>query len=165
MTIAIAAAALAVSLTTLGMTRWRDRRDLFLRIHERLASIELQEGRRLIHELLRDKGLAVADLATDQRAQINHTLSSTSVASFYYTRRYIRRPDMIAQWGQLLADVCDSTEPFFAYRDAEVGGRIWPELRTFAVDARRQGPRGGCAVPVLERLGKRPLGSEPPCQP
>lgn len=92
MTVAIATAALAVSLTALVMTY---RRDLFLRIHERLASVDLQEGRRLIHKLLRDDGVVVAGLTSDQYAQINHTLSSMNVACFYYARGYISPEDMI----------------------------------------------------------------------
>ena len=65
--VAVADAALAVSLSTFLINRRRDRRDLFLRLHERLASIDQRRGRKLIHEMLRHQHTRVEDLGDDTR--------------------------------------------------------------------------------------------------
>ena len=134
----VAGVALAVSLFAYFAGRWRDRRDLFLRVHERLAAADLQEGRRLIHELLRDQQRKVGELEPRQRDLINYTLSNLNVACFYYRRRYVRRKDMKEMWGRPLVDAFNSAGPFLEFRDRENGGvPIWPDLRAFVEDARK----------------------------
>jgi len=51
MSITISIAALAVSLSAFLSSRWRDLRDLMLRVHERLVTRDQQRGRRLVFEM------------------------------------------------------------------------------------------------------------------
>lgn len=64
MTVAIAVAALAVSVSTVLANRWHDRRDLMLRVHERLVTAEQQRGRRLLYAM-RDADMRVEDLGDE----------------------------------------------------------------------------------------------------
>jgi hypothetical protein len=155
--VVLAAAAFAVSLSTFLINRRRDRRDLFLRLHERLASVDQQRGRKLIHERLRRQHKLVEDLGDDYEA-INNALAMLNVACFYYARRYISRKDWLETWSVPIVRAIDAAEPFLAYRDAQVGGaRTWPELRQFAADARKYLQRHGREAeladhPVTESL-------------
>jgi hypothetical protein len=138
--IAIAAAALAVSLSaflaSVLTSRRRDKRDLFLRVHERLASTDQQRGRQLIHRM-NEQHRKVADLTDEEYEAINNALSILNVECFYYARRYISRQDMLENWAHSIARVYEAAEPFVAYRDAQTAGaRNWPALHKFAADAR-----------------------------
>jgi len=135
--VAVAAAAFAVSLSTFLINRRRDRRDLFLRLHERLASVDQQRGRWLIHERLGRQHKRVEDLSDDYEA-INNALATLNIGCFYYVRRYISRKDWLEIWSVPIVRAIDAAQPFLAYRDALVGGaRTWPEMRQFAADARK----------------------------
>lgn len=118
--VAIAVAAFVVSLSTFLINRRRDRRDLFLRLHERLASIDQQRGRKLIHEMLRRQHKRVEDLGDDYEA-INNALAMLNVACFYYVRRYISRKDWLEIWSVPIVRAIDAAEQFLAYRDSQVG--------------------------------------------
>lgn len=142
MTIAIAVAALAVSLSTFLTSRWRDRRDLFLRIHERLASVDQQRGRLMIHRM-KSRGTRVTDLSEDEYEAINNALSVLNVACFYYLRRYISRKDMLRTWSVSILRAFDAAQPFLNYRNSLTGTRTWPELQTFTADAERYLQRHG----------------------
>jgi hypothetical protein len=64
MIVAIAIAALVISLSTFVTSHWRDRRDLLLRVHHGLTTVDQQRGRRLAHQLLGEKHMAVDALMT-----------------------------------------------------------------------------------------------------
>jgi hypothetical protein len=116
---------------------------------------ELQEGRRLTHELPREQEQAVAAVSPDQRAQINHTLSNLNVACFSSNRRYVSREDMPGRWGGTLSRACESAEPFLAYGDLQPGGTpIWTDLRAFAADASTH----SCSCDRWSRRWARRLG-------
>jgi hypothetical protein len=51
LSVAISAGALGVSLSTFVISRYRDRRDLLLKLLDRLTTPEQQDGRRLIHQM------------------------------------------------------------------------------------------------------------------
>jgi hypothetical protein len=141
MTVVIAGVALAFSVATFFTSfltnRQRDQRDLFLRIHERLGSVDQQRGRQLIHELLKEQGKRVEDLDADQREAINNALGTLNLSCFYYVRRYIRRADLLQLWGLAILRVFDAAAPYLTYRASQSGGvRIWQDLDVFAADAR-----------------------------
>jgi hypothetical protein len=86
--------ALAVSISTFLTNRWRDRRDLLLRVHERLTMADQQRGRRLIYGKIA-KGIPLEDLDEDERTAINNALVTLDAVAIYYRRRYIRRADLL----------------------------------------------------------------------
>jgi hypothetical protein len=134
--VAISAAAFAVSLSTLHINRRRDKRDLFLRVHERLAAVEQQRGRKFLYEM-REQRRSVAEVTTEEREVIDHALSMLNVACFYFVRRYISRKDLKRQWALSIVRTVNAAEPYIAYRDAQRGTQTWPDLLRFTSEARK----------------------------
>jgi hypothetical protein len=110
MSIAISIAALAVSLSAFLSTRWRDRRDLMLRVHERLVTRDQQRGRRLVFEMS-EKKTQVEDLSADDYELINSALAALDVLVIYYKRRYIRRKDVLEIWAAQVLRVVRAAQP------------------------------------------------------
>jgi hypothetical protein len=140
----ISSAALALSLGAFLTSRWRDRRDLLLRIHDRMTAADQQRGRRLIYEMS-EQHRRVEDLSDDEYASINNALASLNTLGLYYRRRYVRRKDILELWALPVVRILLAAEPFLAHRD-ELAGTRWPELRTFALGRREvsAAARGGC---------------------
>jgi hypothetical protein len=145
--LAISSAALALSLGAFLTSRWRDRRDLLLRIKEGLLTVDQQRGRRLIYEMS-EKHRKVEDLSEDEYVSINNALSSLNNLGIYYRRRYIRRKDILELWALPVVRLLRAAEQFLAHRD-ELAGTRWPELRTFALDAERYLQRHGVGVKAV----------------
>jgi hypothetical protein len=133
----LSAAAVTISISTFAASRRRDRRDLFLRVHERLVTTEQQESRRLIHEL-GEQGKRVEDYTDDERARVNNALAAFNVLGIYYKRRYIRRKDVLEFWAVPLLRLMPSAEPYLKRRDSfGTTGQEWPELRALVDDSQR----------------------------
>jgi len=122
--LAISSAALALSLGAFLTSRWRDRRDLLLRINERLITADQQRGRRLIYDMS-EKHRKAEDLNEDEYVSINNALSSLNNLGIYYRRRYIRRKDILELWALPVVRLLRAAEPFLAHRD-ELAGTRWP---------------------------------------
>jgi len=152
MTIAISIAAFVVSAATFSTSYWRDRRDLMLRVHERLTSMEQQRGRREIHRM-GDQHKRIEDLTPDQYDKINNALAALDVMAVYYKRKYIPREPILEFWADPVLRLMRAAEPFLTHRDQDLlgttGRRTWPALHAFADDARkyleREGPQAGAA--------------------
>jgi hypothetical protein len=146
MTIAISIAAFVVSAATFSTSYWRDRRDLMLRVHQNLTTIEQQRGRRAIHRMS-DQHKRVEDLTPDEYDLINNALAALDLMAVYYRRRYIPREPMLEFWAEPVLRHMRAAEPFLIHRDrdwiATTGRRTWPALHAFADDARRYVERHG----------------------
>lgn len=149
MTVVISTAALILSLAAFLTTRWRDRRDLLLGIHERLTTADQQHGRRLIYEMS-ERNLSVRDLSDDDYALINNALATLNNLGLYYKRRYIRRKDILVIWALAVVRLTRAAEPFLAHRDELIGTRSWPELRELAADAEKHLQRRKIDVKAVE---------------
>jgi hypothetical protein len=136
MTIAISVAALAVSITTLLLSRRRDRRDLLLRMHEHLTTADQQRARRLLY-LMSESGRRVEDLSEQEHALINNALASLNTLGIYYQRRYVRRKDLLEIWAETVLRLLNPAGAFLTYRNALPGGSKWPQLHLLADDARK----------------------------
>ena len=147
--LAISSAALALSLGAFLTTRWRDRRDLLLRVHERMVAADQQRGRRLIYEMSARR-TRVEDLSDDDYVLVNNALASLNNLGIYYRRRYVRRKDILELWALPVVRLLRAAEPFLAHRDGLVGTRTWPELRSFASDAENYLQRQGVDVKAVE---------------
>ena len=151
MTVAIAIAALAVSVSTFLTNRWRDRRDLLLRVHERLTTADQQRGRRLIYSKIA-RGIRPDDLDEDERAAINNALVTLDAIAIYYRRRYIRREDFLELWAVTVVRLVRAAEPFIAHRDALMGTSSLPSLRAFATDAEGYLTRKGTPIKAVDAV-------------
>jgi hypothetical protein len=147
--LALSSAALALSLGAFVTTRWRDRRDLLLRMHDRMTAADQQRGRRLIYDMS-TKQRRVEDLSDDDYVSINNTLASLNNLGIYYRRRYVRREDLLELWALPVVRLMRAAEPFLAHRDELAGTRTWPELRTFALAAEKYLQRQGVEVKAVE---------------
>ena len=159
--IAISIAALVVSISAFVASRYRDRRDLMLKIHDRLVAPDQRRGRRLIYQV-REAGTAIDGLTEDQYALINNALSTLNVLGIYYERRYVARTDVLRFFALNVVRLMPAAEAFLAHRDQVVGTVSWPELRTLAADSanylRRQGQE---ARPALREAGKEGASGSP----
>jgi hypothetical protein len=142
MTIVISVAALALSLSVFLHGRWRDKRDLLLRIHEHLVSTDQQRGRHLLY-VMKETQVGVEGLSDDDYALINNALAALNVLGIYYQRRYVRRKDVLELWGLPVLRVLDAGKEFAIHRDAEHGMLSWPQLRALEADARKYARRTG----------------------
>jgi hypothetical protein len=147
--LAISSAALALSLGAFLMARWRDRRDLLLRVHESMIAADQQRGRRLIYDMSA-KHKRIEDLSDDDYVLVNNTLASLNSLAMYYRRRYVRRKDILELWALPVARLLRAAEPFLAHRDELAGTRTWPELRGFASDAEKYLRRQGVDIKAVE---------------
>jgi hypothetical protein len=132
--VAISTAALAVSVGAFVASRYRDRRDLMLKIHDHLITPDQQRGRRLIYQIC-ESVMAVDNLSEDQHVLINNALSSLNVLGIYYERGYVPRQDVLRFFGLTIARLMPAAESFLAHRDQLVGTYSWPELRALAEDS------------------------------
>lgn len=132
--LAISVTALALSLSVFLHGRWRDKRDLLLKLHEQLVSAEKQAGRRLLYEMA-ERQLNVEDLSQDEHLAINNTLAAFNLLGIYYQRRYIRRADALELWAVPIVRAVPAAKTFLAHRDAQKGTEIFPQLRAMQHDA------------------------------
>ena len=156
MTIVISVAALVLSLSGFLHGRWRDRRDLLLRMHEYLLAADQQRGRRLLY-WMKENQILVKDLSDDEYVLINNALSSLNLLAIYYQRGYVRRKDVLELWALPVARALLAGAAFLAHRDAEQGGTlIWPQLREFGKDSEKYAQRTGMTIsPVVGLLPKQ----------
>jgi hypothetical protein len=76
--------AFVVSAAAFGFTRYTNRRNLLLRIHELLLDLQNQRGRRLLHLVAAADGWD--ELNEENRELINHALAMFDVLGFYVAR-------------------------------------------------------------------------------
>jgi len=156
--VVIASIALAVSLSTFLTNRLRDKRDLLLRVHERLITADQQRGRGLIYNKIA-AGIAVEDLTADEYSAINSALVTLDAAAIYYRRHYIRRKDFLRLWALTIVRVVCAAEPFLDQRKRYLGTESLPDLRAFAADAKKYLARNRTPVKAIE---PRPAGGPDP---
>lgn len=130
-------AALAISALTYRDRRTSDRRDLFLKMHERLVDPDLQEGRRLLYERVgskRDAAVLRADAKEDYQ-KINRALAMFDIFSMYVSRGYIDRKLALEEWGHSLGRAYAQAEPFIEERASVQSWTPWPHFRRFGPEA------------------------------
>jgi hypothetical protein len=158
MTIALSAAALAVSLSSFLATflaaRRRDRRDLLLRMHERLTTADQQRGRRLLY-VMSESGRLVEDLSDDDYELVNNALASLNTLGIYYQRRYVPRPPLLELYAETVLRLMRPAGPFLAHRDALRGRQQWPQLLVLAEEARKYLRRRGIDPAKVEAGTRR----------
>lgn len=125
----LSVAAFAFSLTTFFLQWRKDRRDLFLTIHQALIAPELQEGRRKLHALGTQQIATVHVDDPDGYQQINRALAMFDIFAMYVERRYISEDLALKEWGHSLSLTWEKAEPFIEARRVHSGYRPWPSLR------------------------------------
>lgn len=142
----ISVAAFGFSLLSYFQQRSKDRRDLFLSIHQTLIEPDLQQGRRLLnastHDIDSIHALHEADPAGYQ--QINRALAMFDIFSMYVNRKYVNENLALEEWGHTVAHTWVNAQPFIAARERRDGYLPWAGLRSFgprAVEWASNNPR------------------------
>lgn len=132
-------AALAFTGLTYRDRRKQDRRDLFLKLHERLVDADLQRGRRLLysHARTRQEVTELRESHPEQYDLINRSLAMLDVAGMYVDRDYIDKKDFLSLWGPTYGRAWLAAGPFLDERFAGLrsGSRGWPYFRSLGAEA------------------------------
>ncbi|WEH15301.1 hypothetical protein [Streptomyces sp. VNUA24] len=130
--IIISAIAVTLSLVSLFLSRRKDQRDNFLKLHELLISPELQNGRRVLFELYA-QGSRVEDLDAADYASANRALAAFDVAGLYCHKKYVKEGEILDLWAPSLTRTKYAAVPFIQHRDAFWSGvPTWPHYRRLA---------------------------------
>lgn len=137
--IAISFLALAFNALTYRDRRRQERRDLFLKLHERLLELDLQRGRRLLfdHGKTKEQITALRRERPEEYDLINRAIGMLEVAAMYVERKYVSKDDFLAEWGFVYGRVWEASGPFLDVRFGGVrgGDRGWPRFRKLGPEA------------------------------
>ncbi|MCM0678283.1 hypothetical protein NCC78_26945 [Micromonospora phytophila] len=139
-------ASLLISIAAVAFTglayrdrRRQDRRDLFLKLHERLVEADLQRGRRLLFTRAQtlESVLQLRDEEPDNFDLINRAIAMLDVAGLYVDRKYVDKQDFLAEWGGVYGRAWLAADAFLAVRlgDLRGGRQGWPYFRALGVEA------------------------------
>jgi hypothetical protein len=134
----VAVAALMVSITTAVYTRKRERRQLFLQMHERLIDTDQLLGRRT---LFRDI-TSVEDVGRLERQQpeiylqVHRTLAMLDILGCYAMRGYVDKQVILEEWGHWYAKAYEHGRYVIEYRVSvePTEWLPWPNLRRFGLE-------------------------------
>ncbi len=133
--IVVSVAAFAVSVYALLAKRDQDRRDLFLKMHERLIDAELQEGRRLLRERIGSVddaiGMRKADPVSYQL--VGRALAMFDILGGYVSRGYVDRDLVLEEWGRTYAGCWEHGRHIVMERAERepLTWSAWPHLQAF----------------------------------
>ena len=132
LSIVVSIAAVAISLISLFVSRRKDRRDVFLKLHEMLISPDLQNGRRVLFQLHGRAG-RIDDLSPEDYAAANRALAAFDVAGLYCHKKYVSQDEVIELWAASLTRMKYAARSFLDHRDAFWPGvPTWPYFRRLA---------------------------------
>jgi hypothetical protein len=113
--------AFVMSVFTLFYTRRRDRRDVFLRLHEQLIADDAQRGRFL---LLSAEGPFSALPDEDFRC-IKRALARYDLLGLYAKKKQVRQADVMALWAEPLFFALKAAPDILTYTEEKDGYRPW----------------------------------------
>jgi hypothetical protein len=131
----ISVAALAITGLSYRDRRRQDRRDLFLKLHERLVEADLQRGRRLLFTRARtvEAVLKLRDEEPESFDLINRAIAMYDVAGLYVARNYVDKQDFMTEWGPVYGRAWLAADAFLAVRLGDRQG--WRYFRELGVEA------------------------------
>jgi hypothetical protein len=135
--------AVTFTATTFFLTRARDKRDIFLKIHERQLDPDLQEGRRLLYKSFEGETepdfKLMRDSHPDEYSKINRSLAMLDVMGLYAENRYVSEKLVLEEWGQALADLAPKARVFIEHRSAN-RNKAWLHLSRLLDAASKEYP-------------------------
>jgi hypothetical protein len=140
--IVISVAAFGLSVFTWRERRSNDKRDLFLRLHERLIDDDFLRGRRILTQQLtspEEIKRLVRERGRDYE-MVSRTLSMLDVAALYVERGYIDEKLFLEEWGTLYLSLREKFLILLSER-AKTGQSymwMWPHFQALADDAYAQ---------------------------
>lgn len=138
----ILSAAISLAAFVFSLVNWRerrsmDRRDLFLRVHERLVDIDIQRGRRILGEQIGspEDALALFREYPEDYDLANRSLAMLDVAALYVERGDIEKPPFMQDWGPVYAGMLEPALHFISARTArhpDYNPAPWPHFQALA---------------------------------
>jgi hypothetical protein len=105
-------------------SRNRDRRDIFLKIHELLISDDLQRGRYILFQKITDEE-SIERLTDREWQDVNRALSTFNALGLYMANRYVKEQDVMDTWAHNICTAWKAAKPFISYRERLQGYPAW----------------------------------------
>jgi hypothetical protein len=141
-TIIISILALGFSVFVFANSGKRDRRDLFLHIHQQLLSDQLQRGRFTLFRKVTDEA-AVDQLTGEEYRDVNAALSFYNTLGFYVKSGYVKEHDVMELWDRAIWQAWIAAQPFMTHRQKNMGYHILNNFEFLAGKAREELIRKG----------------------
>ena len=145
--ITLSVAALAFSFFVFFDGRRRDRRDLFLKMHQLMISDDIAKGRYILFEKVTDEE-SVKRLSGDEYRDINRALATYNALGLYVENKYLRERDVMDMWARPIYRAWHIAQPFIAYREQFQGYRPWGYFATLAQKAEHELSRRDNSIEV-----------------
>ncbi len=153
--IIISVAALAFSFFVFFDGRRRDKRDMFLKMHQLMISDDIAKGRYILFEKVTDEE-SVERLSDDEYRDINRALATFNALGLYVENKYLREGDVMDMWAIPIYRVWHIAQPFIAHREQFQGYRPWKYFAILAQKAEHELSRrdNEIEVKVWSRTGE-----------
>jgi hypothetical protein len=131
----VSAGALVLGVVNYRRARKLDKRDLFLKIHERLIEPDVVAGRRLLYALRSKDEAASLVYREDDLTKVYRALAMFDVLALYAENGWIDERTVLDEWGHSLRNSVEPAEYFIAARYETVRWHSWPHYRALATKA------------------------------
>ncbi len=154
--IILSCAAFVFSLFTWRERKFQDQRDLLLKIHERLTDVDIQRGRRILHQKVHsvEDARALFLEHPDDYDFANRALSMLNLAALYVEYGYVDKELFMLDWGFVYASILENCQHFITERVERNSAfpQAWSHFQFLATQA---------AAGDLDDYRKRGAGSLP----
>lgn len=140
--VAISVLALGFSFFVFVDSRQRDRRDIFLQMHQLLIGDDLQRGRYVLYQKVTDED-SVERLTDYEWRDINRALATYNALGLYLANGYVRERDVMDIWAPSICRAWKAAQPYIAYREQLQGYRPWKYFAFLAEKAQQEMARRG----------------------
>jgi hypothetical protein len=162
----IAFLALGFSLFAFLDGRKKDRRDIFLQIHQLLISEDLRRGRFILFQKITDED-SVERLSDGEWRDVDRALSTYNALGLYIAHRYVKERDVMDLWAEPIFKAWKAAQPYIAYRKRLGDPNPWKYLDFLKERAVREISRtdGDLELKIWQRepyRGQRLTPGDPP---
>lgn len=146
--IVLSVIALGLSIYVFTDNRYRDRRDIYLKIHDYLASDDIQRGRYLLFEKITDEH-SIDRLSDQEYRDISRALTAYNSVGLYVKSRYVSEKDVMALWAMPIYRSWRAAQPFIAHREGSHGPHPWAYFEFLANQAEKNLVRDGTPLQFM----------------
>ncbi|MDQ0620093.1 hypothetical protein [Arthrobacter globiformis] len=137
LTASLSIAAVLIASGALFFNWLKAKQENFLNIHDKLVDVEVQEGRRLLHNEIENEDDPARLMREDATKydKINRALALYDVLGLYVSKRYVFKDWVLDEWGPALVRARPHARHFIAHRDKQGGGPSWPNFAALSLAA------------------------------
>ena len=146
--IAISVTALVFSIFVFTENRRRDRRDMFLRLHELLYSDDLQRGRNTLFRKVTDE-TSVEQLDDQEYRDVIRVLGAYNALGLYIRKKYVNERDVLDTWSESSYRMWIRAQSVRDYREKNEGYRPWDNLELLGQKAQQALLKKGSSLPEI----------------